>query len=661
MATIPTQNTVPSEAPRDLKFNSGKIDEFVTSLEHEYKDRFGRCHMTIEGMRWVFEQLMERFKVDVNQAIVAAGYIPMDSFQQGAEITKRNEVLRDETTGEYYRWDGDLPKSVQAGSTPESTGGVGVGKWVGVGDASLRSELKKELVTESVKTDKLEVTGNEITVGGSSVTFPDKDVNITNDSIFIGDVRIGRRPGDIYLSPFPSFELDFGEFEANGAVIPLDDPAADVLIGLSDGYKMRWGVYKTDIGITLPNLYDKDGRGRYLRAGNAGMMTDDTSQRVTADIRLRNGVSDNATYNNMVAAIKGTNSELFEIEKSGTSSGTSAFRSGDKESQYTQISIDTGKVIRTSNETSVLDVGMTPVIYLGVKNNIKNKNIVFLNTDITSQPAFAVYSSNPQKDNLSQGVALRGNKVYTLHPYYQGSSPAIEKGVVISVGARDYQSPELVLQTDKGWHEGICQLVIGGDEYLLFSANNPSIDGHNGNIRQTHISKIKVSEPSNVEYIKVFDDGAPLSGAMTAPNISSDYKKITVRQVVYNNGERTNKVRIRVIDAYQLLMAGNLVVDEDFTTDVNQDPNYNYGIQSTLYHNGKVLTLTGGVGVEHPSVIDVYSNGIHKESITLRMGQNLVTDGFWEPEWMFSDGEHVYVHIGINKSPNRKELVYMVV
>ncbi|WP_405470695.1 hypothetical protein ACGTI2_08560 [Morganella morganii] len=144
MATIPTQNAVPSEAPRDLKFNSGKIDEFVTSLEHEYKDRFGRCHMTIEGMRWIFDQLMERFKVDINQAIIAAGYITMDSFQLGAEITKRNEILRDETTGEYYRWDGDLPKSVPAGSTPESAGGVGVGTWVGVGDASLRTELNKE-------------------------------------------------------------------------------------------------------------------------------------------------------------------------------------------------------------------------------------------------------------------------------------------------------------------------------------------------------------------------------------------------------------------------------------------------------------------------------------------------------------------------------------
>ncbi|WP_406842365.1 hypothetical protein [Morganella morganii] len=132
MATIPTQNAVPSEAARDLKFNAGKIDEFVTSLEREYKDRFGRCHMTIEGMRWIFEQLMERFKVDINHAIIAAGYIPVDSFQKGADITKRNEILRDEETGLYYRWDGDLPKSIPAGSTPENSGGVGYGAWVAI-------------------------------------------------------------------------------------------------------------------------------------------------------------------------------------------------------------------------------------------------------------------------------------------------------------------------------------------------------------------------------------------------------------------------------------------------------------------------------------------------------------------------------------------------
>ncbi|EOW0750561.1 hypothetical protein ACN2VD_002586, partial [Enterobacter hormaechei] len=130
MTTQPTNLPVPSESPRDLKFNAGKIDEFVTSLVNTYVDRFGNEHYTIEGLRWLAQQ-----------AIAQYGWILIDSFQDGADITLPNQALRDEDTGEYYRWDGALPKHVDAGSTPETSGGVGVGAWVGIGDASLRAML----------------------------------------------------------------------------------------------------------------------------------------------------------------------------------------------------------------------------------------------------------------------------------------------------------------------------------------------------------------------------------------------------------------------------------------------------------------------------------------------------------------------------------------
>lgn len=145
----PTQKPVPSSDIKDLFFNSGLLDIWATSLEHKYIDRFGNCHLTASGMEWLFKELVETFKVDMNIAIVAAGYITVDSFQQGAdlpnnELTQRNHILRDETTGEYFRWDGDLPKQVPAGSTPQSTGGIGKGAWVSVGDASLRGDLNRE-------------------------------------------------------------------------------------------------------------------------------------------------------------------------------------------------------------------------------------------------------------------------------------------------------------------------------------------------------------------------------------------------------------------------------------------------------------------------------------------------------------------------------------
>lgn len=133
MATTPTNKPIPSEDPRDLKYNAGKIDEVVTGNNHYYTDRFGKSRWTIAG-----------FQYTAKEAIRNYGYITMDSFEDGATLTLPNQVLRYEATGEYYRWDGDFPKIVPAGSTPDSTGEVKQGAWVSVGDASLRSNLASD-------------------------------------------------------------------------------------------------------------------------------------------------------------------------------------------------------------------------------------------------------------------------------------------------------------------------------------------------------------------------------------------------------------------------------------------------------------------------------------------------------------------------------------
>ena len=137
MATIPlptpTQNPVPSTDIRDAVFAGARLDEFVTSSNHTYIDRFGVQHWTIAGIEFT-----------AVQAIATFGYITMDSFQAGATLTLPNQVLRDTSTGEYYRWDGSfLPsgKMVPAGSTPATSGGIGLGAWLSVGDAVLRGEL----------------------------------------------------------------------------------------------------------------------------------------------------------------------------------------------------------------------------------------------------------------------------------------------------------------------------------------------------------------------------------------------------------------------------------------------------------------------------------------------------------------------------------------
>lgn len=119
MATTPTNKQIPSEDPRDLKFNAGKIDEVVNSDAHYYIDRFGVRRWTIAGFQHTAEEAIRNY-----------GYITMDSFEDGATLTLPNQVLRYKATGEYYRWDGDFPKDVPENSNPENAGGIGTGGWI---------------------------------------------------------------------------------------------------------------------------------------------------------------------------------------------------------------------------------------------------------------------------------------------------------------------------------------------------------------------------------------------------------------------------------------------------------------------------------------------------------------------------------------------------
>ncbi|HCE8675676.1 TPA: hypothetical protein NHV44_000440 [Enterobacter cloacae] len=135
MATQPTNLPVPSESYRDLKFNAGRIDEFVTSMGWTYTDRIGNKHYTIEGINHI-----------VQEAMTSIGYVILagQTFTTGATLNSPNEILLNEADNSYYKWTGTFAsggKEVPPDSTPESSGGIGPGKWLNVGDSSLRSDL----------------------------------------------------------------------------------------------------------------------------------------------------------------------------------------------------------------------------------------------------------------------------------------------------------------------------------------------------------------------------------------------------------------------------------------------------------------------------------------------------------------------------------------
>ncbi|MDL4181167.1 tail spike protein [Salmonella enterica] len=198
MTTYNTGNPLGSAAAKDLYDNAENFDHLSNDQSNEkWPDRFGRERLTWHGIEKMSQEAISSF-----------GYITLKSFQLGAplpnnELTLPNQALQDETDGEYYRWDGVFPKAVPAGSTPESTGGIGAGKWLSVGDAAFREEANKKYKysvklsdyltlqeSASAAVDGLLIDEDYHFTDGESVDFSGKVLTIDCKAKFIGDGKL---------------------------------------------------------------------------------------------------------------------------------------------------------------------------------------------------------------------------------------------------------------------------------------------------------------------------------------------------------------------------------------------------------------------------------------------------------------------------------------
>lgn len=73
------------------------------------------------------------FEQEQHRSLVRLGLNPVGTFQAGCELTAANDIIQDDVTKLWYRWDDlmTLPKVVSADSTPESSGGSSKvpGRW----------------------------------------------------------------------------------------------------------------------------------------------------------------------------------------------------------------------------------------------------------------------------------------------------------------------------------------------------------------------------------------------------------------------------------------------------------------------------------------------------------------------------------------------------
>lgn len=166
----------------------------------------------------------------------AAGFVLNEgSFEYGATVTSSSQVLAQFGAGKLWKWDGPIPKVVNADSNPSSSGGIGLNLWNEVTTAT-RTSGAGISISDTPPTGV--GTGHRwycTTDGRTYIRYADGDSvqwveESPQGSIFDGNqVLIFEALRKIYKSL--NYTLVVGSFEQGGIL----NSATDVLLKLSSG------------------------------------------------------------------------------------------------------------------------------------------------------------------------------------------------------------------------------------------------------------------------------------------------------------------------------------------------------------------------------------------------------------------------------------------
>jgi hypothetical protein len=163
-------------------------------------------------------------------------------------------------------------------------------------------------------------------------------------------------PGVLSLLPFLPADLPSGWYHANGDQFPVSSKQGIVLLGLSANYKSNWNITVTDSYINVPNLYNTDGRGFFLRAGSSpGTVQGDT---------IRNLSGNSMVIGIQVAGSTPTGPFTTSVTNTGLSFGSNSDSTHNRARSVFNASLQ----VPTSTENRPLNRSATPAVYLGVVN-----------------------------------------------------------------------------------------------------------------------------------------------------------------------------------------------------------------------------------------------------------------------------------------------------
>ena len=266
MTTYNTGNPIGSTDARDRSDNSENLDLAVNSLSQTFVDRLGVTRDTLEG---VYQK---------------SAYYRAGTFSAGYTLTNMRQTL--EYSGHEYSWSGAFPKVVAAGSTPETTGGIGAGAWVDRTDLTYRQEADKKF-KYSVKLSDFTTLQDAVTAAvddllidtdyhftdGDIVDFGGKAITIDCKAKFIGDGVLNWNNlgiGSKVISPHmhtKTTPYTIYRFDDSGNWVNPTTVLASVAQRLDKGYKPN--VNDQDIWASLPDSVKNQVAGAKLRINSA--------------------------------------------------------------------------------------------------------------------------------------------------------------------------------------------------------------------------------------------------------------------------------------------------------------------------------------------------------------------------------------------------------
>ena len=177
-----------------------------------------------------------------------------------------------------------------------------------------------------------------------------------------GHVVFSEMVGDQRLMPFRANELPFGWYFRNGDNYLLSSPQGQALNSLSANYKNDYSITIKDINgqqyINVPNAFHSDGRGYFERAVNGttrqvGSIENDAIRNIQGQITTYNY---NTTDSSQTGAFR-----RVALARSVITTGNQ-----DRNTVHDSVYFDAAFVVPTASENRPLNIGMNPVIYLGV-------------------------------------------------------------------------------------------------------------------------------------------------------------------------------------------------------------------------------------------------------------------------------------------------------